>query len=277
MRNVENKIMRNKGLLILSISLFFIACEKEIELDYHTVEPIYVVEGEVNQTGSSVKVTTTRDITSNDRAAHVVEGAVVVLTSELGLVDTLRQKVDGRYTSKVFGIPGIGYTLDVDVEGHHFQAKSTMQQKPQVADFQFVWRKVMGEEFLFADLRLQDFPGENNYYFMHFYRNYKGYRWAVMRDTQDPGGELRQLFNCSSRRAMEEGNNSDALREDDFISVEVRNIDRQTYDYFYSMQQMNNTGTNPIEIFTGGCLGYFSAYGVTNYDCYFHEEDVVTE
>ena len=30
------------------------------------------------------------------------------------------------------------------------------------------------------------------------------------------------------------------------------------------MQMMDNTGTNPIDNFTGGCLGYFSAYwGVT--------------
>jgi hypothetical protein len=40
------------------------------------------------------------------------------------------------------------------------------------------------------------------------------------------------------------------------------------------MQMMDNTGTNPIQNLTGGCLGYFSAYSQVTYDCVFHTDDV---
>ena len=43
------------------------------------------------------------------------------------------------------------------------------------------------------------------------------------------------------------------------------------------MQIMGNTGTNPIQNFTGGCLGYFSAYSEETYDCTYHLADVDEE
>ena len=55
---------------------------------------------------------------------------------------------------------------------------------------------------------------------------------------------------------------------------EVRAIDQKSYDYLYSMQIMDNTGTNPIPNFTGGCLGYFSAYSHITYDCVYYDADV---
>jgi hypothetical protein len=254
-----------------------VSCEKELDMDYRTVDPMYVVEGLVTQDGTTVKVSTTRSIDSKDRESYFVKGAVIVVTSENGDEDTLSYNSAGRYVSAVKGEPGVSYSLDVTVDGHRFQATSVMQQQPQLNNFRFVWRKVFSEDLLFADLRLQDIPDENNYYFMHVYRNYIGYRWAVMRDNQNPGGELQQLFSCATRKDMEDGSDSDALHEGDFINVEIRNIDRQTYDYFFALQQSGNTGTNPTEVFTGGCLGYFSACGVINKALYFHEADVETD
>ena len=63
------------------------------------------------------------------------------------------------------------------------------------------------------------------------------------------------------------------LQEGDRLLIEIRAIDQRAYDYLYSMQLMDNTGTNPIPNFTGGCLGYFSAYHQITYDCVFHVAD----
>ena len=108
---------------------------------------------------------------------------------------------------------------------------------------------------------------------MHIYRNGSGYRWAVKRDDQNPNGELQQLFSF----AREGSNDKDLLRDDDRLHIEIRSIDQKTYDYFYSMQIMDNTGTNPLPNFTGGCLGYFSAYSQITYDCEFYEADMEDE
>ena len=65
--------------------------------------------------------------------------------------------------------------------------------------------------------------------------------------------------------------------EGDKLRVELRTIDQRAYDYLYSMQIMDNTSTNPIRNFTGGCLGYFSAYSQVVVNCIFHAADVEEE
>jgi hypothetical protein len=72
-------------------------------------------------------------------------------------------------------------------------------------------------------------------------------------------------------------NNDDGLKDGDKIHVEIRSIDRRTYDFFYSMQVMQNSGTNPVQNYTGGCLGYFSACNIFNYDTVFRRDEVETE
>lgn len=262
--------------LFLFLALGMVSCEKEIDLDYHSVDELYVAEACLTQDGTKVRITTTQDMHDNNRNAHNVEGATVVLSMGEEVLDTLRYTKNGYYTSNYKGIYPCVYTLDIYLNGRHFSSTSTMQQAPQMNSFRFVWKKVVTEKMLFADLKLQDIPGENNYYFMHIYRNGIGYRWAVMRDESNPGAELQQLFSCTTERELDK-NNDDALHDGDYIEVEIRSIDRRAYDYFYSMQVMQNSGTNPVENFTGGCLGYFSAYHVITYTTVFDREGIEEE
>ena len=266
---------------LLLISLLFgacmlTACEKEIELDYRQVASLYVAEAMLTQQGTTVHLSTTQDMTDNNHSSHYVGGATIVLSSEGLVLDTLRYAHSGNYTSDVKGVAGCTYDIDIYLDGLHFHSASTMQQEPVMSSFRFVWKDVITERMLFADLRLQDIPHEANYYFMHIYRNGIGYRWAVMTDDHNPGQELQQLFSCTTERDMDKGD-SDALQDGDRIRVEVRSIDRTSYDYLYSMQVMDNSGTNPVANFSGGCLGYFSAYHVVNYSTVFRRSDVEEE
>lgn len=55
---------RTSYLLCISVLLTIIVagCEKEIEMDYRTVEPQVVIEGRVTNETVSVLITTTRDM-----------------------------------------------------------------------------------------------------------------------------------------------------------------------------------------------------------------------
>ena len=263
---------------------FLSSCEKEIDVDYHQVSQLYVAEGIVTQDGTTnktkkptyVRLTTTQDMTDNVSNNHNLTNATVVLSENGYVIDTLRYWRSGYYVSDCQGFEGSHYTLDIYIDGNHFQSTSVMQAEPQFSSFRFVWKDVLTERMLFADLKLNDIKGQNNYYFMHIYRNGIGYRWADMDDSHNPGGELQQLFSCTTERNLDK-NDDDALKDGDKIHLEIRSIDRRTYDYFYSMQVMQNSGTNPVQNYTGGCLGYFSACNIFNYDTTFRRAEIETE
>ena len=262
---------------VIGLASMLTACEKEIDIDYREVGSLYVAEGIVSQTGTRVRLSTTQDVTDNSKEDYVVAGATIVLTCKRQeLVDTLRYVRSGIYTSSIQGEPGLTYDLDIQIGDQHFRSSSTMQQKPVMNSFRFVWKEMLGERILFADLKLQDTPDENSYYFMHIYRNGTGYRWAVMNDEKNKGGELQQLFQCTTQRDMND-KKDDALQDGDNIRLEIRSIDRLSYDYLYSMQVMDNAGTNPVANFTGGCLGYFSACYIINYSSTFRLNQVEQE
>lgn len=256
--------------LLFCLNLILLSsCKKDIEIDYHQVDPIYVVEASVSNEGMEARISQTNNMDDNSTTSNI-DNAVVVVTGSDGSSKTLTYSKNGIYKSSAVGVPGVEYTIDIQFDGHHFTSSSIMQKMPKINNFRFIRKKIVTENYQMGELLLQDIPNEENWYFMHIYRNHLGYRWAVKRDDTNPNGELQQLFTF----AREGSDDKDLLQEDDWLHIEIRAIDKKSYDYFYSMQIMDNTGTNPIPNFTGGCLGYFSAYSQITYDCEFHEADV---
>ena len=248
--------MKKNILLYFSLNMFLLSsCEKDIEIDYHQVPSLYVVEASVSNTNMEARVSKTQNMDDNNTQSDI-SNAVVVITGDDGSSNRLGYLSNGRYYSKSKGVPGVTYTITVDVDGEHFTSTSTMQKKPTINSFRVIRKKIATEWFQIGELNFQDLPNEDNWYFMHIYRNDLGYRWAVLDDRNDPNNERQQLFTF-----FREGDGgSDVLRDGDDLRIELHSIDQRAYDYLFSMQMMDNTGTNPIPNFSGGCLGYFSAH-----------------
>ena len=263
---------RLHNILLALALLLLVSCEKEIDIDYRSVEPIYVVEASVSTDGMTARVSQTQDMNDNSVTSDVTDASVVVTGSD-GSETRLTHTKNGNYKSSAKGKKGVTYQIDVEVDGHHFTSTSTMQRMPKINRFHFIWKEIVGERFLVGELLFQDIPNEDNWYFAHIYRNKLGYRWAVKRDDQNPNKELQQLFSI----AREGSDDKDMLKEGDQLRIELRAIDQRAYDYLYSMQIMDNTNTNPIANFTGGCLGYFSAYSQVTVNYVFHEDEVDEE
>ena len=231
------------------------SCEKDIDIDYHQVPSLYVVEASVTNTNMEARISKTQNMDDNNTQSNI-NNATVVITGVDGSSYQLKYMSNGRYYYSSKGVPGVTYTITVDVDGEHFTSTSTIKNKPTINSFRVIRKKIATEWFQIGELNFQDLPNEDNWYFMHIYRNELGYRWAVLNDRNDPNKELQQLFNF-----FREGDNgSDVLRDGDDLRIEHYTIDQRTYDYLFSMQMMENTGTNPIPNFTGGCLGFFSAH-----------------
>lgn len=268
--------------LLLSIYCLMLvvltACEKEIDMDYRQVSPKYVAEAVMTQDNTTVFLSTTQDVTDNSRKEHAITNATISIFQNSRKMAELKHTSNGKYTSPLRGVPEQTYTIDIEIDGHHFTSSSTMQSAPVMNSFRFVWKKMLSERILFADLRIQDQANKANYYFMHIYRNGIGYRWAVMTDEKNPNDELQQLFTCVNEKDMDK-DDDDALHDGDNIKVEVRAIDRRSYDYLYSMQMTDRAGTNPIANYEGDCicLGYFSAYSFITHSLVFRRNNVEEE
>ena len=248
--------MKYSVLLFFCLNIVLLSsCEKDIEIDYHQVPSLYVVEASVSNTNMEARISRTQNMDDNSSKSDI-NNAVVVITGDDGSNNQLKYLSNGRYYSSSRGVPGVTYTITVDIDGEHFTSTSTMQNKPTINSFRVIRKKIATEWFQIGELKFQDLPNEDNWYFMHIYHNDLGYRWAVLDDRNDPNQERQQLFTFF--REGEGG--SDVLRDGDDLRIELYTIDQRTYDYLFSMQMMENTGTNPIPNFSGGCLGFFSAH-----------------
>jgi hypothetical protein len=259
---------------LLLITTTLVSCEKEIDIDYHEATPQYVVEASLTNSLATVRVTQTVPMKGSQSSDRVVENATVVISSGDSVRQTARYSSNGNYIYPLKAYPGTLYQVDIDVDGHHFSSSSILQPQPKVNKFRFVWKKMMSTRILFADLTIQDFPGQQNYYFIHMYRNNIGYRWTITRDTSNPGKELQQLLGCIHEDFSDD---EDALHNGDKIRIEVRAIDRASYDYLFSLSQAANNGSNPVANFTGGCLGYFSAYIPYTINATYQEDETEEE
>ena len=119
-------------------------------------------------------------------------------------------------------------------------------------------------------MRLMDIPNQENYYYILVTKNGSAFRWIVFNDDASPNRELRQTLSFAEQGSSPE------VKEGDVLSYYIRSVDRSAYDYLYSLQRMADTGTNPITNFSGGCLGYFTAYAQTTI-AYVYREAYVEE
>lgn len=270
--------MAKKISIIAAVLFLLISCEKEIQLDYRSIDPLYVVEGRVNDEALEVKVSQTRDMETKE-AGSPVEDATVVVTPAGGSATSLQYESDGYYRSDELpkGVVGTTYSLAVTVDDQTFSSSSFMNGAAEIADFQFLWLDMLNDKFLFCRFSVEDRPGEENYYYYRVYRNGALYKWDVFDDRGLDGELVLEDFLCTSKSQIDANKEEDwdeILYEGDEIEVELQSIDRLSYDYLYSLGLSQGSSANPIANFTGGCLGYFSAYSISRKQVVFSYSDV---
>jgi len=265
--------MKSKIIVLLLTCLSLTACEKNIEIDFHSVMPRYMAEGWITPYETLIRVSQTKNMSDTTSVSNISNAIVTITDEEGNTYDIPYEEKDNYHSTEVTGEPGKTYRLDIVVDGNHFTSSSTMYSMPTISDFRLVWRKMLSKRYVFGDVRIKDIPNEINYYYIHIYRNGIPYRSAVLKDDTNPGKELQQLFAFNEEGSTE----YNALKEGDELECDVRTIDEKSYNYLYSVLMMENTGTNPITNFEGGCLGYFSAFSITALTITYRAEKIQEE
>ncbi len=276
--------------LLFPLFTFLLAsCKKEIDFDYHEIEPIVVVEGRVTNEGTEVFITKSRSVTDSVRGI-CLPGAVVTITQHLSSTTIPYNEYSNSYRSGLRGKAGETYLLSVDFEGHHYEGTATMPAAAPIISTEFLWFSMLDERILVYEMWAQDpEPDERNYYWYrmdhlthhpHFKdrKHKKPYLWNVADDRGTPPGLFYRDIMCMSERAAnedEEENWDRILYEGDTITFLLMTIDRPSFDYFQSLRAGQSGGANPRSNLTGGCLGYFTAGTVSRADTIVFHYDAI--
>ena len=118
-----------KLLIIFTLLLLLVSCEKEIDINYHEIDTMVVIEGRVTNEGTEVSVRRSRSVTDSVRSLSLPGASITVFDNETAHL-LAYDPSDGCYRSDMKGIPGHNYRMAVDFEGKHYEAVSTMPAPP---------------------------------------------------------------------------------------------------------------------------------------------------
>lgn len=254
----------NKSIWLIVVSFFFASCTKEIDIDLNTVSPQIVIEGNISDEPVPYTVKISKTVKFGEPNKYpAVSGALVIISDNKGVVDTLRETSAGLYqTRKIRGTQGNTYTLKVIAEGKQYNAISKMPYKINLDDVAFNLQTDPGESvksYAIVPRYLDPTAFGDNYRFFFSVNGKLDKLYQVSNDNIGNGKVNQQPFFTDEDNKIFKG---------DTVKVVMLCIDINTYNYYYTLSQIGGGGiisgstpSNPPSNITGNkALGIFSAY-----------------
>ncbi len=168
------------------ILILIISCEEVIELDLGKAKPRITIEGVITTDPGpySVKISQSIDYEETNNFPPV-SGAMVTITDEEEYSEILEEVSEGIYHAVGFqGEDGKTYMIEVDYEGEHYSASSTIP-KTQVSinsiSYEFLEESLFNTEGYYMAVFFSDPSEEVNYYRLKVFVNGQPYfsRWMI--------------------------------------------------------------------------------------------------
>lgn len=254
------KIIAIAAVLVLTLS----ACQKEIDLDLENKSGQVIIEGNLSDQVEShiVKITKSVAFTQPNQYPQV-SNAVVTISDNLGLVDTLRYVSEGQYRTEKLkaGVSGRTYTLKVSFEGKTYTSQCEMPEKVPLTGLKLNTMTFFGNTSYDVLPEYIDPPRIGNVYvFFVKVNSQKGTVFETFTDNFGNGVANQRDLNMPS-------DSENPVKAGDIVSVEMRSVVSSVYTYFNAIDQLAGGGpgggispANPPSNISGGALGYFSAH-----------------
>jgi hypothetical protein len=270
--NNEGKMKYRESLpkvLGILIAIIFAGCQKVIIIDLNEVAPQTVIEGLItDRTGPYIVKISKSGSYFNQPVLPPVSGALVIITDDARITDTLRETKPGIYqTSKTRGIPGRTYNLKVISENIEYTGSSTMHSHVNIDSLSLVrstthYIGLGNDSKVEINVDLHCFfrdPVEKNFYRIKVTRNdtirSEDYR---LYDDQYTNGQETELRVTHAKAG-------------DRDRIELYSLDMQTYGYYRTLEDLlytnpifGSTPANPNTNLSNGALGYFGACAVAS-------------
>lgn len=253
-----------------------------MEMDYISVEPLYVIEGYVSD--SEIEVAVSRTMDMEDEDSNTPAGNVVVeISGTDGLSEVLQHEGAGIYRSRngSKGKPGNTYMMTVNAAGREFVATSEMEEPGKLAPVVFARVPHITERYVFCTVGIVDPADTDNYYCIRILKNGENFSRTLMTDKGHDGGIVDNTilvrFSWNEEPTPQEiadGNDDKMFRKGDEFEMILETVDRAVYDYLYSLDLSVGSLSNPLSNISGGALGYFRAFSPDGYSMIFDPEEI---
>jgi len=241
----------------------FSSCEKVIEVELNESNEVLVIEATITNSKLPFKVLVSKTTPYfGTTKINPVSRAIVSARAENGKPRYFIEKSPGVYEmEKIVALPGYWYIIDVQYEGVTYSARSFMNEAVQITEIGISYFDGFGifDSGYKINTYIKDPQKIENYYRLKYFVN---------GEPANEKGEIAlysdQLFDG---KAIGLSQRSIVFKETDTLTIELQSIDKATYDYFSTLEnitwsdiQQTATPANPISNFNKGALGYFSAY-----------------
>ncbi|MDE6611443.1 MAG: DUF4249 domain-containing protein [Muribaculaceae bacterium] len=251
--------------------ILFSSCEKELDFEYHYIDPLTVIEAELTPDGAKIGITYTTPMDEPmDRT--LLTDAVVTLTDLTdGSVYYLQTDSEGYFVDNTPGIAGHDYRLTVERAGCHYEARVTMYPPTEIESLEFNWIKMPYDYVaVFQGHFYDNKAAEDDCYWIKLYRNGKIYQWGEMDDRSAVDG-ISTFFTMTTRMDTSEEDDDTVLFEGDVITFTVSPISEAMHDYLEALQ---NNSNGPAMFSGDKCLGYFMASSPVSASIIFHPDEI---
>lgn len=272
-----------QAIFFVSCAICVVGCESEIDVDYHHISPKYVMTGSITPDSIIFTLQQTVDVTTSlDEAVELIDANVHVSGSD-GTSYTLTRRPStsncfvalGNQGELLGGVQGVTYTVEALIGEDVIKGSSTLTAPIDVDDIKFEWVDFIGDnQSLFITCGWQDPIGEENYYHILIKRaNGDPYAWDIRSDEGEDGNRIEFIERCMSSEDTPEDDADEYIADGEILTIEMRQINRNTYYYLMSVMVGENSAANPIPFYTGDqYLGYFEAYNPRVYTITYREE-----
>ena len=245
------------------------SCEKELDFKYHNVKSQFVIEGNLTNQGSSVKLSYTTPMDEPFTGETIINAEVMLTDLTEGVSYNLIPE-NGIFKSEKPGIPGHKYDLIVSHDGNNYKSSCLMRNGVDILDLKFQWIKMPYDFVAVLEIVSTVSEIEGTCYWTKIFKNGEPYKWLMSHGSGAIDGKLNQPT-FTTRLNPDDEDDKDNLRDGEELTVIVAPVSLGMYDYLVGI----SSDSNGPSMFDGDfCLGYFLAAEIAQSKIVFNSKDI---
>ncbi|MDE6649951.1 MAG: DUF4249 domain-containing protein [Muribaculaceae bacterium] len=269
MKRNNTSIHKSCVMHLVACIILISGCSKDLDLKYHDIEPLTVIEAELTPEGSHIAITLTTPMDEPMDRTRLTDATVRIHDLTSGIIYDLVADNEGYFTDPTPGIPNHDYMVIIERGGNVYEARTHMYPPTEIVSLEFNWINMPYDQVAVLQAQYLDNPDEDQQcYWIKLYRNGKIYSWQEQDDRGATDGTAT-FFTMTSRRDTDEEDDDTVLFDGDVMTCTVTQISREMHDYLEALQ---NDSNGPA-LFTGPrVLGYFLASSPASRSITFHPD-----